>query len=192
MSGSAVEQRYIELVSKVREAVQIPLAVKIGAQFSSIPHFANQLVLAGADGLVLFNRYLEPDLDLERLQIKPELVFSQPHEARTSLRWIAILRDQLPSASLAATSGVHGATELAKLLLAGADVGMMTCALLLHGPKYAATTLQALTAWMEEQQYESVSQMRGSMSLVNAPDPSGLQRANYVQTLAEFTSRFGA
>ncbi|MBX3432997.1 MAG: dihydroorotate dehydrogenase-like protein [Pirellulales bacterium] len=189
MTAADVEARYVNLVAKVRDAIEIPLAVKIGAQFSALPNFAAQLALAGADGLVLFNRYLEPDLDLDRLRIKPELVFSQPHEARVPLRWIAILRDQLPTVSLAATSGVHSAACVAKLLLAGADAVMMTCALLANGPGFAATTIEALRTWMEEQEYKSVGQLRGSMSRENAPDPSGLERANYVQTLAEFTSR---
>ena len=189
MSSADVEQRYVDLVAKVRDSIQIPLAVKIGAQFSALPHFAGQLALAGADGLVLFNRYLEPDIDLDRLHIKPELVFSQPFESRASLRWIAILRDQLPTVSLAATSGVHSSETAAKLLLVGADAVMMTCALITHGPNFVTKVIAELTDWMVEKEYDSVGQLRGSMSRDNTPDASALERANYVQTLAEFTSR---
>ncbi|MAT70543.1 MAG: dihydroorotate dehydrogenase [Planctomycetaceae bacterium] len=190
MSSADVEKRYTDLVAKVRDSIQIPLAVKIGDQFSALPHFAGQLTLAGADGLVLFNRYLEPDIDLEKLHIKPELVFSQPTEARVPLRWIAILRDQLPTVSLAATSGVQNSATAAKLLLVGADAVMMACSLIVHGPEYVSTVLAGLTEWMEENDYESVGQLRGSMSRENTPDASALERANYVQTLAEFTSRY--
>ncbi len=135
MTAADVEQRYVDLVAEVRQSVALPLAVKIGQNFTSLPNFAQQLVAAGADGLVLFNRYVEADIDLETLQVKPDLVLSNRHEARVPIRWIAILRDQL-QVSLAATSGVHRMQGVLKLLLAGADVTMMASVLLMKGPSF--------------------------------------------------------
>lgn len=184
-----VEQRYVELVARVRQSLSIPLAVKIGAQFTSIPNVARQLAEAGADGLVLFNRYLEPDIDLETLEIVADLVLSQRHEVRLPLRWIAILRDQL-GCSLAATSGVHSADDVTRVLLVGADVAMMTTTLLRHGPNYAGTVLDDLRAWLSEREYESVDQLRGSMSMKNCADPSALQRSNYMKALVSYVTNY--
>lgn len=186
-TGADVEHRYVELLASVRRTVQIPISVKLGCQFSSIPNMALRLVEAGADGLVFFNRYLEPDIDLETLQLYPDLVLSHRHEMRLPLRWLAIVRDQL-SCSLAASSGVHFAEGVIKVLLAGADVAMMTTTLLRHGPTYVSQLLDELTQWMTDRHYESVTQMRGSMSHGNCPDPSALERANYMRALIEFTT----
>ena len=155
--------------------------------FSSLPNFAQRLVEAGADGLVLFNRYLEADIDLETLHFKPDLVLSNRHEARVPIRWIAILRDLLPNQSLAATSGVHRMEGIIKLLLAGADVTMMASVLLRNGPQFLAQLLEQVQQWLEEREYESVEQLKGSMSQRNCPDPSALERANYMQTLTTYT-----
>lgn len=187
MSGADVESRYVDLVAKVKESVTIPLAVKLCSQFSSIPNFAKRLSDAGVDGLVLFNRYLEPDIDLETLEITPDLVLSSRHELRLPLRWIAILRDHI-SASLAATSGAHFAEDVIKLLLAGADVVMMTSVLLTHGPEYVNSLRADITHWLEENEYESVKQLKGSMSRANCPDPSALERGNYMKALVSYSA----
>jgi dihydroorotate dehydrogenase (fumarate) len=189
LSGAEVEQRYVDLVTQVRSAVKIPLAVKIGSQFSSIPHLAFRLESAGADGLVLFNRFLEPDVDLEALKFTPDLVLSQRHEVRLPLRWIAILRDQL-QCSLAATSGIHDAVNVIRALLVGADVAMMTAGLLKRGPAVTNQILDNVTAWLIEHDYRSVDQLRGSMSRANCPNPGVLERANYMQALATYTSEY--
>ena len=191
MEGSEVERRYVDLVGEVRQSVSIPLAVKIGAQFSSIPNVAFRLMTAGADGLVLFNRFLEPDLDLESLQIVPDLILSQRHEVRLPLRWIAILRDQM-QCSLAASSGIHDAANVIRVLLVGADVAMMTTALLKHHPTYVTPVLNELSSWLAEHQYESVEQLKGSMSRANCPNPSMLERANYMKALATYTPEYWA
>ena len=183
-----VEQRYIDLVTAVRKSVSIPLAVKIGQNFTSLPNFARRLVEAGADGLVLFNRYLEADIDLEQLQFKPDLVLSNRHEARIPTRWIAILRDELPRTSFAATSGIHRMQGVVKLLLAGADVTLMASILLMRGPEFLDTLLKELQIWMEENEYTSIEQLKGSMSRGNCPDPGALERANYMEALIKYTS----
>ncbi len=189
MTSADVERRYVDLVAEVRQSVTLPVAVKIGPNFTSLPNFAQQLVAAGADGLVLFNRYVEADIDLDRLEMKPDLVLSNWHEARVPLRWIAILRDQLKS-SLAATSGVHRMQGAVKLLLAGADVTMMASVLLMHGPSVLTTILDELQAWLEENEYESVEQLKGSMSRGNCPDPSALERANYMKALTNYSMEY--
>jgi dihydroorotate dehydrogenase (fumarate) len=187
MMADAVEARYAEIVAEVRQAVTLPVAVKIGAQFSNLCNFAWRLSRAGADGLVLFNRYLEPDIDLETLQITPQLALSSRHELRLPLRWIAMLRDQV-SMSLAATSGIHMPEDVVKLLLVGADVCMLTSALLRHGADYAATLVEGLQRWLDEREYESVEQLKGSMSYRNCADPGQLERANYMKAIASYTA----
>jgi dihydroorotate dehydrogenase (fumarate) len=187
MTAADVEQRYIDLVAKVRQSVSLPLAVKLGQNFTSLPNFAQQLVAAGADGLVLFNRYVEADIDLDTLQMKPDLVLSHRHEARVPIRWIAILRDQL-DVSLAATSGVHRMQGALKLLLAGADVTMMASVLLMKGPAFIGNLLEQVEKWLEENEYDSVEQMKGSMSHGNCPDPGALERANYMKALTRYST----
>lgn len=186
MTSQDVERRYVDLVAAVRAEVTIPLAVKVGPFFSSIPHVMQQFAKAGANGLVLFNRFLEPDVDLEYLSFVPRLVLSSRHELWRPLRWIAVLRDQL-DVSLAVTSGIHFADDVIKSLLAGADVTMVASLLLRYGPDAVHKLLSEITHWLASGQYESVSQMRGSMSLKNCPDASALERANYMKALVSYT-----
>jgi len=186
ISGAEVESRYAELVAAVRSEIEIPLAVKIGPFFSSPAHLLRRLTRSGADGLVLFNRFLQPDIDLDTLRVSPELVLSRSWEARLPLRWIAILHGRL-EASLAATSGAHTAEDAVKLLLAGADVVTMASALLEDGPGHATGVISGIAEWLERNGYDSVAQARGSMSYANCPDPAALERANYMRTLRSWS-----
>jgi dihydroorotate dehydrogenase (fumarate) len=191
VSGREVEQRYLEVVRAVKAAVAIPVAMKLSPYFSAFGEMAVRLVGAGADGLVLFNRFYQPDFDLEKLEVVPDLNLSDPHEIRLPLRWIAILRDRV-RASLAATTGVHSADEVVKYLLAGADAVMTTSALLKHGPEYLTTLLDGLTAWLDGRGYQSVAQMKGAMSQRHVADPSAFERANYIKVLESFRNPYAA
>jgi dihydroorotate dehydrogenase (fumarate) len=188
MSGNEVESLYVDLVAAVKDSVSIPLAVKIGPYFSSMGHMAKRLVDAGADGLVLFNRFLQPDIDLENLEITPRLVLSTAFELLLPLRWIAILHGRLKT-SLALTSGIHSAEGLAKAILAGADVGMIASMLYRDGVGKVAKLLESLQAWMAEKEYASVEQMKGSMSQENCPEPAAFERGNYMKALTSYTGR---
>ncbi|MBT8228335.1 MAG: dihydroorotate dehydrogenase-like protein [Dactylosporangium sp.] len=181
-----VEASYLDIIREVRGVVSVPLAVKLSPYFSSLPHFAAEAVDAGADGLVLFNRFYQPDLDLRTLDVKPTVELSTPSDLRLPLRWLAILRPQLRGTSLAATSGVHSAKDVVKTLLVGADVACMTSALLRHGPEHIRTVLDGLSAWLAENEYESVSLLRGSVSSAGAEDPAAFERANYVRVLSSY------
>ncbi len=181
-----VDKSYADLVTLIRDEVKVPLAVKIGPYFSSLPHITSRLVTAGAGGFVLFNRYLEPDIDLETLEFIPELFLSRPEELRLSLRWIAILRDQL-TASLAATSGIHEPTDVIKAILVGADITMLASALLKKGPNHLKHLESELTDWLDQHDYESVEQMKGSMSKQRSANPEGLERANYMKALTSYS-----
>jgi dihydroorotate dehydrogenase (fumarate) len=185
-TAAAVESRYVDLVASVAEVTTIPVAVKLGPYFSSLPNLARRLVEAGADGLVLFNRYLQPEIALDTLQAMPHLALSTPEELRLSLRWIAILRPQT-SASLAGVSGVHAAEDVVKLILAGADVAMTASALLRHGPAHFRALLDGLRSWMEDKKVDSLAAIKGSLSAANCPDPSAFERANYVRAIASFS-----
>ncbi len=185
----AVEQRSVELVQAVRTEIQIPLAVKMGPFFSSVGHLAHRLVAAGADGLVLFNRFMQPDIDLETLTVAPALHLSTSSELLLPLRWIAILRDHV-HASLALTTGVHTAEDALKGLLVGADVVMMASALLHEGPGHLRTVLDGIDAWMGERGYASVDELRGSMSMRNVPNPVAFARANYARLVTSFVSPY--
>jgi dihydroorotate dehydrogenase (fumarate) len=189
MTSQEVESQYCDLVAAVKQSVTIPLAVKIGPYFSSVGHFAQQLVQAGADGLVLFNRFLQPDIDLENLDIRPKLELSTKFEQLLPLRWVAILRGRI-KASLALSTGIHGPKGLLKALLAGADVGMVASVLYQKGFDQVGTILQGVKQWMEEKEYESVEQLKGSMSQVNCPDPAAFERGNYMKALTSFTGEF--
>jgi dihydroorotate dehydrogenase (fumarate) len=180
-TGADVEQRYVDLVTKVRAAV------KVAPAFSAPANFALLLECAGADGLVLFNRMLRPDLDLEKLELVPRLELSEAVESRVPLQWIGILRSHT-KLSLAASSGVHSASDALKLLLVGADVVMATSSLLRRGPAHARVLLDEMVRWMEAKEYVSVREMRGSMSRENCPDPTAYERANYMRTLMTYTS----
>jgi dihydroorotate dehydrogenase (fumarate) len=184
-SGAEVEDRAVALVHEVRGHVSIPLAVKVSPFYSAFAHFADRLEEAGADGLVLFNRFLQPDLDLETLDVTPWLALSSPSELRLPLRWIAILRDTV-GVSLAGTSGVHDWQGALKLLLVGADVAMFASAGLERGPGVAADMLTGLESWMREREYDSIEQLKGSVSRGSSPDPAAFERANYMRALISF------
>jgi len=186
---ASVERQLHELVREVRATVQIPLAVKLSPYFTTLSHMAQQLVEAGANGLVCFNRFYQPDIDLESLAVTPTLELSTPAELRLPLRWIAILHGRV-RCSLAASGGVHWPTDVIKVLLAGADVAMSTSALLRHGPEHMSVLRAGLIEWLEENEYESVEQMRGSVSRRAITDPDAYERANYYQVLTETTRRY--
>ncbi len=189
VTGQEVEQEVVELVGAVVEVVDLPVAVKLGPQFSSLPHLAVQLAGAGAAGLVLFNRFYQPDIDLQTLDVTPDLVLSTSQELRLPLRWIAILHGRA-DLSLAATTGVHTWRDVAKVLLAGADVAMMASAVLRGGPDVVTQALHELEAWCTEREYESIEQLKGSVSQSTVADPDAFERANYVRTLTRFSSTF--
>jgi len=179
----------LDLIAEVRASITIPLAVKLSPYYSAFANFAGQAVARGADGLVLFNRFYQPDLDLETLDVVARVELSRPTELRLPLRWIAILRPQLgPNVSLAASSGVHSGTDVVKELIVGADVAMMTSALLRHGPGHVRAVEAELAAWMIDHDYASVAQLRGSASQATAEDPSAFERANYMKTLQSWSA----
>lgn len=183
-TAATVEARYLEAIRQVRSAVNVPVAVKLSPYFSSTGHFALEAVAAGAGGLVLFNRFYQPDLDLDSLAVLPAIELSQPWELRLPLRWIAILRGRLPDTSLAATSGVHTGSDAVKALLVGADVAMMTSALITHGPEHVGRVERELLAWLDDHDYESVWQLRGSVCQSASADPTAFERANYIKMLS--------
>ncbi len=177
------------IVADVKAAVDVPVALKLSPFYSSMANFAVQAVQAGADGLVLFNRFYQPDLDVDTLEIAPRVELSSPWELRLPLRWIAILSPILHGrASLAATSGVDTGADVAKALLVGADVAMTTSAVLRHGPEHVASLEAQLVDWMSDREYASVDQLRGSVSVATASNPSEFERANYLQTLHSWSS----
>jgi dihydroorotate dehydrogenase (fumarate) len=183
-SSVEVEAEDLAVVAAVASRLEVPLAVKLSPYYSALANFAARVLDAGADGLVLFNRFYQPDVDIERLEVVPAVQLSQPWELRLPLRWVSILRSQLGDGpGLAATSGVHSGADVAKALLVGADVAMTTSALLRQGPEHVATLTGELLAWMAEHDYESVAQLRGSMRQDRTADPSAYERANYVRTL---------
>jgi dihydroorotate dehydrogenase (fumarate) len=186
-SSAELERRELELVAAVHAEITIPLAVKLSPYFTGLAHFAARLVEAGADGLVLFNRFYQPDLDLETLAVVPHLVLSTSDELRLPLRWIGILRSQLKT-SLAATSGVHSAEDALKVLLAGADAAMLASALLSRGPALLGELERGLLRWLDEREYSSIEQLKGSVSQSAATDPEAFERANYLRTLRSFAS----
>ena len=187
-SAGEVEARTLQLVREVREAVSVPLAVKVGPYYSAFAHMAAQLSTAGADGLVLFNRFLQPDIDLETMEISPWLALSTSAELRLPLRWIAILRGRVP-VSLAGTTGVHDSQGALKLLLAGADVVMVASAPLAHGPHVVGEIIDDLRGWMVEREYDSIEQLKGSMSQASCPDPAAFERGNYMRALVSYAPR---
>jgi dihydroorotate dehydrogenase (fumarate) len=188
-SASDIEARDLALIAAVRGAVTIPLAVKLSPYYSALASFARSVVGAGADGLVLFNRFYQPDLDLESLDVVARLELSRPSELRVPMRWIAILRPQLgPAVGLAATSGVHGGADAVKALMVGADVVMTTSAVLHHGAAHLRTIEAELVDWMTEHEYESVAQLRGSATQAAVEDPSAFERANYLRTLRSWST----
>jgi dihydroorotate dehydrogenase (fumarate) len=188
MTGADVENRYLDLVAGVKQSISIPLAVKVGPYFSAMGNMGVRLAQAGADGLVLFNRFHQPDINLESMETEAKLHLSVPGELSVPLRWIAILHGRV-SASLAATGGIHDAADLLKTLLAGADVGMISSVLYQKGINQVAAILAGMRQWMEENEYDSVEQLKGSMSRENCPDPAAFQRGNYMKTLTSFVGK---
>lgn len=183
--AAEVEASYLEMIAEVSGSLRVPVAVKISPFLSSLSNFAARAAEAGADGLVLFNRLYQPDLDLETLEVVPRLELSHPWELRLPLRWLAILRPQL-QISLAATTGVGDAEAALKALLVGADAVMMTSALLRHGPGLVTRIEQDMKRWITEHNYDSVAQLKGSVSHAGAPDPAAFERAQYLRTLASW------
>ena len=186
-TSAAVEQRYVDLVASVTQQVSIPVAVKVAPYFSAMANMAARLQHAGAAGLVLFNRFLQPDIALDELEVAPHLVLSTSDELRLALRWIAILRGRV-EASLAATGGAHTPEDVLKLLLAGADCVMLASSLLMRGPNHVGALVKGIEAWMSEREYTSVAQMKGSLSQQACPDPDAFERSNYMKALKSYTS----
>jgi dihydroorotate dehydrogenase (fumarate) len=185
VTSTDVEDRYLEVLHAVKRTVAIPVAMKLSPFFSSLSHMAKRLGTAGADGLVLFNRFYQPDIDLEELEVRPNVKLSSSNSMRVPLRWIAILYGR-SKMSLAATSGIHTAEDVIKMVMAGADVTMMCSALLKNGPGYVAQVLSDLNQWMLEHEYISIQQMKGSMSQKAVADPAAFERANYVKALHSY------
>jgi len=185
LTSQEVEDRYVDVLKLVRAAVRVPVAVKLSPFFSSLANVAVRLDRAGANGLVLFNRFYQPDLDLQELEVKPNVVLSTSDALRLPLRWIAILHGMVKT-SLAGTSGIHTAEDVLKMVMAGADVAMMCSAILKHGPSHITTVLEDLNKWMVEHEYLSVEQMKGSMSQASVADPSAFERAQYMKALNQF------
>ncbi len=182
LTGAAVETTYLDILHAVKAVVSIPVAVKLSPFFSNMAHMACCLDQAGADALVLFNRFYQPDIDLETLEVGPHVLLSTPQDLRLPMRWIAILYHRL-QAHLAATSGIHTAVDVIKMLMAGAQVTMMCSALLQHGIDYLRIVERELCEWMERYEYTSVVQMQGSMSQEHCADPSAFERAQYMRAL---------
>jgi len=185
--ADVVESRYVDILTAVKKQVDIPVIMKLSSQFSSVGNFVKKLEAAGADGVSLFNRYYLPDIDLESLAVVPSLKLSSSVESRLSMRWIAMLYSRV-NMTLAATSGVHTSDDAIKLLLAGADVTHMCSALLHHGPEYLGEVLQGIEQWMQENEYDSISQLKGSVSHAKATDPAAFERSNYIKVLNSFDS----
>lgn len=186
-SAEEIERSYLEIVQAVKSAVFVPVAVKLSPFFTNMAHMAKKLDHAGANALVLFNRFYQPDVDLEALEVRPNVLLSTPQALRLPLRWIAILYGKI-GAHLAATSGVHTAEDVVKLLLVGANVTMMASALLKNGIDHLRVVEEGLVQWMKDNEYESVAQMRGALSQMRCADPSAYERAQYVRAVTHYTA----
>jgi dihydroorotate dehydrogenase (fumarate) len=188
ITSAQVEQNYLEILKAVRAAVHIPVAVKLSPFFTNFANMAKRLDLAGANGLVLFNRFYQPDIDLESLDVRPNILLSTPMAMRVPLRWVALLHGRL-RASLAATSGIHRASDVLKMLMAGADATMLCSTLIRHGARQISVIERDLLAWMEEHEYTSVSQLKGSMSQKNCAEPSAFERAQYMRAISQYAGK---
>ena len=186
VSGTSVEDQYLTLLCELRASVTIPVALKLSPFFSSLPHFVRQAEAAGAAGVSLFNRFFQPDIDLDTLRVVDRAQLSTSADGLLTMRWIAILRGQT-SMTLAATGGIHTADDILKMLLAGADVTHLASAVLLHGPQRIASLLGDLESWLLEHEYEAVSQLKGAMSQRNHPDPAAFSRSAYLDAIDSFT-----
>jgi dihydroorotate dehydrogenase (fumarate) len=187
LTGTEVEMTYLDILKAVKANVTIPVAVKLSPFFSNMANMAKRLDEAGANGLVLFNRFYQPDIELESLEVKPNILLSTPMAMRLPLRWIALLYGQL-NASLAATSGIHRASDALKMLMAGADVTMLCSTLLRHGIPQIAAIERDMIDWMDEREYESVEQLKGSLSQKNCAEPAAFERAQYMKALTGYTA----
>jgi dihydroorotate dehydrogenase (fumarate) len=185
LTSAQLETIHITLVRDIRAKVKIPIAVKLSPFYSSLPNFALRLSEAGVDGLVLFNRFYQPDFDLEELKVTPNLVLSNSNELRLPLRWVAVLYGRVPL-DLGLTSGVHTVTDMVKAIMAGADVTMVASELLKAGVGRATEILSEFSAWLEEHEYQSVKQLKGSMSQVAVGDPTSFERTNYMKVLSSY------
>ncbi len=188
ITGQELEQNYVNLVKDVRAQVRIPLAVKLSPYFTALPNLASRLVGAGANGLVLFNRFMQPDLDIETLEVTPNLQLSTSSELRLPLRWVAILYGRV-ACDLALTTGVHSGQDVLKAMMAGANVAMLASELLHNGVGRITEILSDMAAWMESYEYESVKQMQGSMSQRAVAEPAAFERANYMKALQSFDNK---
>jgi dihydroorotate dehydrogenase (fumarate) len=185
LTGAEVEQTYIDILKAVKSQVTIPVAVKLSPFFSNFANMAKRLDAAGANGLVLFNRFYQPDINLETLEVQPNILLSTPMAMRVPLRWVAMLYGRI-NANLAATSGIHRASDVLKMLMAGADVTQLCSVLLRHGAKHIRVIEADLRHWLELHEYESVQQMKGSLSQKNCDDPSAFERAQYMRAISSF------
>jgi dihydroorotate dehydrogenase (fumarate) len=188
LTGEEVEARYIDIVSGIKAQVKVPVAVKLGPYFSSMANMAGKLDAAGVNGLVLFNRFYQPDFDLEALEVVPNLILSNSYELLLRLHWIAVLYGNV-KADMALTGGVHNACDVVKAMMAGARVAMMTSALLKRGIGYLDTVATELLVWLGEHEYDSIKQMQGSMSRNAVPQPQAFERANYLKVLSSYAMR---
>jgi len=190
VSSAAIEQTYLDILKAVKASVTIPVAVKLSPFFTNFANMAKRLDQAGANGLVLFNRFYQPDIDLESLEVRPNILLSTPMAMRVPLRWIALLHGKL-QANLAATSGIHRASDVLKMLMAGADVTMLCSTLIRHGARQLGVIERDLIAWMEEHEYTSVTQLKGSLSQRNCAEPSAFERAQYMKAISQFPAAQG-
>ncbi len=184
-TGVQIEQEYLEIFKAVKAGVNIPVALKISPFFSNMANMAQQFASAGVDALVLFNRFYQPDIDLEQLEVTPNLLLSNPQSMRLPLRWIAILYGRI-STDFAATSGIHRGEDVIKMMMVGANVTMIVSALLRHGISYLKDINAQMLKWMETHEYESIKQMQGSMSQINCPDKSSFERAQYMRAIQTY------
>jgi dihydroorotate dehydrogenase (fumarate) len=185
LTGNHVEQNYIDILKIVKSEVSIPVSMKLSPYFSNTANMAKQLAEAGADGLVLFNRFYQPDIDLETLDVHPNIILSNPQAMRLPLRWIAMLYGRVPT-DFAATSGIHNAIDVIKMMMVGAKVTMLVSVLLRHGLEEITKIEQGLLHWLEENEYESIEQLIGSMSQMNCPDPTAFERVQYMKALQSY------
>lgn len=183
--GSVIEQRYIDIVKAVKQTVSIPVAVKLSPFFSNMANMAKKLDAAGANGLVLFNRFYQPDINLEKLEIQPNIMLSTPFANRLPLTWIGLLHGRI-NADMAATSGIHNSRDVLKMIMAGAKATMLMSALLRHGVEHLLEIQREMIEWMEENEYDSIEQMQGSMSQIKTADPSAYERAQYMKALTSY------
>jgi dihydroorotate dehydrogenase (fumarate) len=185
MTGQAVEQQYLDVLTDVKKHVKIPVAVKTGGFFSATGNMAKRFCDAGANGLVMFNRFYQPDIDLENLEVSPNVLLSTPQAMRLPMRWIAVLHGRI-NCSLAATSGIHTGEDVIKMLMVGADCTMVCSALLKNGIGHIGSMLREMKSWMEANEYASVAQMKGSLSQKSCPDPTAFERANYMKAVKSY------